>query len=295
VTVCLGGTGEVVRVNGFGVLSARVEVGKRPVQALAVNDWANSGLPTVVVNTYSDSLSIVDLDEGRLLHEISLGPQRTLKPAERGEALFHDSRLSHDGWLSCQSCHTDGHTNGLLADTFGDGDWGAPKRVLPLGGVAFTDRWAWGGQMQELTDQVRKSLLTTMLSDSVDDANVNDLVAYLQTLLPPPALAPEPANPAERSQVARGRTIFLDQGCQHCHVPPLTYTSSDSYDVGLEDENGRKKFNPPSLRGVGHGKSFLHDNRAKSLESVFRDHAHPSRADWTDGDLGDLVRFLKSL
>ena len=76
---------------------------------------------------------------------IPLGPRPELGPVERGERLFLDARLSHDGWMSCQSCHTDGQTNGLLADTLGDGGFGAPKRVTSLLGVGATGPWTWTG------------------------------------------------------------------------------------------------------------------------------------------------------
>ena len=77
-------------------------------------------------------------------------------PADRGELLFFDAHLSRDGWLSCHSCHTDGHSNGLLADTLGDGTYGTPKRTLTLRGTVLTDPWAWNGSMQYLQDQIEK-------------------------------------------------------------------------------------------------------------------------------------------
>lgn len=287
---CLAGTSEVILINRFGVLTQRYTTGSRPTQILPLADGK-----AVVVNRHGDSLTLLDTAQDESVATIALGPQRPLKSAERGELLFYDSRLSHDGWLSCHSCHTDGHTNGLRADTQGDGTNGAPKRVLGLGHVAFTDKWAWSGQVQELYDQVRKSLLTSMLSDDVREQDVNDLVAYLQTLLPPPPSRPPETDAADREGIARGRDVFLGHQCQGCHVPPLTYTASDVYDVGLKDENGRRKFNPPSLRGVGHARRLFHDNRADSLEDVFQGHGHPSDTALSDKELVDLVRFLRSL
>jgi hypothetical protein len=289
-TACLAGTSEVILVNRFGVLTQRYSVGSRPTQLLPLKDGK-----ALVVNRHGDSLDLLDWTQDVPVATIPLGPQRPLKAAERGELLFYDSRLSHDGWLSCHSCHTDGHTNGLRADTQGDGTSGAPKRVLGLGHVAFTDKWAWSGRVQELYDQVRKSLLTSMLSDDVRERDVNDLVAYLETLLPPPPSHPSDSSPDDRDAVARGRNVFLGHQCQGCHVPPLTYTASDVYDVGLKDENGQRKFNPPSLRGVGHARRLFHDNRAESLEDVFQGHGHPSDTALSDKDLADLVRFLRSL
>ena len=68
----------------------------------------------------------------KVLDQISLGARPELSAAERGEDLFYDARLSLQGWLSCHSCHTDGHSSGKLADTFSDTTFGTPKRILSL-------------------------------------------------------------------------------------------------------------------------------------------------------------------
>jgi hypothetical protein len=80
-----------------------------------------------------------------------------------------------------------------------------------------------------------------------------------------------------------------------CHIPPLTYSSNGVFDVGFADERGQRKFNPPSLRGVGQGYRFLHDNRAATLEEVFTKYRHKVPADMPANDLRDLLRFLRSL
>ena len=77
-----------------------------------------------MANTLGDSVSVVDLAKGTVLKEISLGRQSPLGPAERGEQLFYDARLSLEGWFSCHSCHSDGHSNGRLNDNLGDGGFG---------------------------------------------------------------------------------------------------------------------------------------------------------------------------
>ena len=102
------------------------------------------------------------------LATISLGPRPEPTAADRGERLFYSAKLSHDGWMSCHSCHTDGHTNSLLSDTLGDGSYGAPKRVPSLLGVAATGPWTWTGSIARLEDQVRKSIATTMHGTEAD-------------------------------------------------------------------------------------------------------------------------------
>ena len=144
--------------------------------------------------------------------------------------------------------------------------------------------------MDELEVQVRKSVETTMQGRRPSESDVADLTAYLQTLTPPP-----PRHEGDHGDsVSRGRELFEQRGCQECHTPP-TYTSPSVYDVGLADELGVKRFNPPSLRGVGHRRAHFHDNRAKSLEAVFSSVAHQPETRLSQEDLVHLIRFLESL
>jgi cytochrome c peroxidase len=291
VAVALAGVDEVALVRSDGQTAWRVAVGRRPTVIL---QW-EAGQRLVVLNTLDDSLSLIDLRHGTVTGSIALGPRPPLGPAERGELLFYNARLARDGWLSCHSCHSDGHTNGLLADTLGDNTYGTPKGTLTLRNTALTDPWAWNGQMKYLHDQVRQSLAETMHSPSVTADQVNDLVSFLHTLPPPPPAEPIVAEEADQRRVARGREIFTERGCVHCHIPPLTYTSHEAYDVGFADERGHRRFNPPSLRGVGQGYRFLHDNRAATLEEVFSKFRHKVGDGLAPAELTDLLRFLRSL
>jgi cytochrome c peroxidase len=141
-----------------------------------------------VANTFSDSVSVLDLTASRATAEVTLGGTAEATAADRGEVLFHDARLSHDGWFSCHSCHTDGHTNGLLADTLGDGSYGTPKRVPTLRGVKDTGPFGWTASAKNLEAQLRSSVETTMRGNKLTAAREADLLAYLRTLVPPPPL-----------------------------------------------------------------------------------------------------------
>jgi YVTN family beta-propeller protein len=286
VLVPLAGVAEVAYGDGHGWRYATV--GARPAAVVASPD----GQRAIVANTFGDSISIVNLKEATAT-EIPLGARRQLTAAERGEVLFHDARLAHDGWLSCQSCHTDGHTNGLLADTLGDGTYGTPKRVLSLRGVADTGPWAWNGSMTTLEAQVRKSIETTMHGKKPSDDQVRDLTAYLKTLPPPPS-RDRLRGGIDDEAARRGREIFAKHACANCHVPS-SYTSGKTYDVGLADEQGLKQFNPPSLRGISQGGPYFHDSRATTLADVFAKHRHQLKGDLGKMDLDDLLSFLKSL
>jgi cytochrome c peroxidase len=291
VAVALAGVDEVALVRADNSADRRLPVGRRPTRLLS----GGPDRPLVVVNTLDDSLSLLDAGGHTVARTVSLGPQPALGPADRGERVFFDARLAPGRGLSCQSCHTDGHTNGLLADTLGDNTYGTPKRTLTLMGTALTDPWGWNGGMKYLHDQVRKSFAETLHAPSVTAEQVDDLVSFLHTLPPPPPPEPVTDNEADRAQVERGRAFFQGRGCVHCHIAPLVYTSHEVHDVGFADERGLRQFNPPSLRGVGQGYGFLHDRRAATLEEVFTKFHHKVGPDLPPDDLADLLRFLRSL
>lgn len=266
----------------------RIKVGRRPVAV--VTD--TTGKLAYVANQFSDSISVIEINTRKVLKEIALlepqsNPETTL--AERGEILFHDATLSLDGWYSCHSCHSSGHTVGLLNDNLGDGNYGAPKRIPSLLGVDDTAPFLWSGRREDLTEQTRKSITTTMHGADPNDEQLRALVAYMRSLPPPPRIPS-----ADQAQVARGAKVFDSHGCAACHAPPA-YTSADVYDVGLKDQHGRGKFNPPSLRGVRHRGPYFHDHRAASLRDVFTAHKHPRAAEWPTNELDDLIAFLESL
>ena len=232
--IALSGVGRLA----FGGTDARrmshTRVGRGP-SAIAAG---GNGL-LYVANTRSDEISVVSLAEQTEVARVPLGPAASLTAAERGELLFHDASLSLRGWMSCASCHTAGHTNHRLSDTLGDGHYGAPKRVLSLLGVADTKPWAWDGQIRRLEDQVVKSVRTTLRGRDLEEREVTDLAAYLRTLE-----LPERGEPAETELVAAGREAFDRYTCNRCHAAPA-YTSPGVHNVGLTDELGRDRFNPP--------------------------------------------------
>jgi YVTN family beta-propeller protein len=245
-----------------------------------------------VADSLDDTISVVVTATGQRPATIALGPRPELSASDRGERLFSSARLSHDGWMSCQSCHTDGHTNGLSSDTLGDGSYGAPKRVPSLLGVAATGPWTWTGSMKRLDDQVRKSIATTMHGTKPAESQVADLTAYLDSLSPPsPRLWGSGAN---EDAIARGRDVFRSRKCASCHEPP-EYTTPQKVDVGLVDEVGNREFNPPSLRAVSRRDAFFHDGRVRALREVFAREHHPRGLELSPGEIDDLVAFLGAL
>jgi YVTN family beta-propeller protein len=288
--VSLGGVGEIAFGDPHDLSLQRLEVGRRPT-GMTVD---RGGRQLYVANTWDDSVSVVDLVGGRVYAEISLGARREPTLVEQGEELFYDASFSHDSWMSCHSCHTDGHTNGLLSDNLSDGSFGAPKRVLSLLGRHNTAPFAWTGSSPTLAHQVRKSIENTMQSDEPPcEEHVMAIAAFVDSLPPPPS-RDRSRNAFDERAIGRGSQLFAELGCDGCHAPP-TYTSADCYDVGLEDKQGNRRFNPPSLLGVSQRAPLFHDNRAPSLRSVFDRWRHQLPGRLSDQQLQDLVAFLRSL
>lgn len=296
IVVAFAGVGEVAVLQEGKPGQERIGAGIRPT-VVAANPFQPGSV--CVADSLGDAITIFDVsgEDIRSRAVVALGAGQELTLAERGERLFYDAKLSHDGWMSCHSCHTDGHTSGLLNDNLGDGSFEAPKRILSLLGVGDTAPWAWNGAIESLEAQIRKSVATTMRgpdgTGELSEDQVQALAAYLRTLPPAPPVR-SAATEAGAAAATRGAAVFERIGCQQCHTAP-SYTSADTYDVGFVDEVGNAHFNPPSLRGVSQRPGLFHDNRAKGLEDALRKFRHQVPRDLSDAELDDLVEFLKGI
>src|SRR5262249_8233963 len=123
--VAFAGVGEVGLLKEGAPGHQRIAAGTRPTAVAFSPRRPNAAY---VADPFGDAIHVIDLSAGARLASkpVSLGTARELTLAEQGEILFHDARLSHDDWMSCHSCHTDGHSNGLLNDNLGDGSFDAP-------------------------------------------------------------------------------------------------------------------------------------------------------------------------
>jgi DNA-binding beta-propeller fold protein YncE len=284
--IALSGTDEFIIDQGQNLLfTTRLKTGNCPTAVATSPDYSTA----FIVNSLSDSVTVMDLRRQKIAETISLGSRPEMTAEDRGERLFHSARLSHDSWISCASCHVNGHTNGLLNDNFTDGTFGTAKRVLSLRGVADTAPYAWSGRFPTLAGQIEHSIQSTMQGKVLTESQTDDLEAYLKTLPPVPPVGSE-----DKIAIRRGGELFERLDCRRCHAPP-TFTSPQVADVDLKDEEGRTKFNPPSLRGVSQNGPYFHDGRAASLKDVFKQFRHQLDRDLSDEELHDLVEFLKSL
>lgn len=289
----LSGTSQIAFRMASHLPFERITTGRRPEALCLSADQSRA----FIANRFEDSLTVLAFGKETAAIEatVALGTMRSLTEEDIGEQTFFNAQVSLDGWYSCHSCHTDGHTNGMLADTFGDEDRGAPKKVISLLGSAAAGPWAWNGARKHLEDQIHTSLLISMQSQiSTEQLPVQPLAAWLRTLQPAPGIATAGNRLPDPRILQEARRVFETVGCTNCHAG-RTLTSADIYDVGIHDEQGETRFNPPSLSGVSQRAPYFHDGRAATLEDVLRSAHHNPNEPLTDHQIQLLLNLLETL
>jgi hypothetical protein len=291
--IVISGVNQVAFRTASHMPFERLQTGKRP-EAICLDSEQKKAF---IANRFGDSVTVVSLEGKAPAVEttISLGEIRELTLAEHGEQTFYDASVSLDGWFSCHSCHTDGHTNGQRADTFGDEDRGAPKKVVSLRGVSDSGPWAWTGSKSSLDEQIKTSLIVSMQTQiPTEELPIERLSAYLKTLTPAPSLRLAKNKMPNGDVLAAARIGIEAAGCQNCHAG-TGLTSNDTYDVGIHDEQGETLFNPPSLRGVSQRAPYFHDGRAATLAEVLKTSHHNSEMALSEKQIEQLQLLLESL
>jgi len=291
--IVISGVNQVAFRTASHMPFERLRTGKRP-EAICLDSEQKKAF---ISNRFDDSVTVLSLEGKAPAVEttISLGEIRELTLAEQGEQTFYDASVSLDGWFSCHSCHTDGHTNGQRADTFGDEDRGAPKKVVSLRGVSDSGPWAWTGSKSSLDEQIKTSLIVSMQTQiPTEELPIERLSAYLKTLTPAPSLRLAKNKMPNGDVLAAARIGFEAAGCQNCHAG-TGLTSNDTYDVGIHDEQGETLFNPPSLRGVSQRAPYFHDGRAATLAEVLKTSHHNSEMALSEKQIEQLQLLLESL
>jgi DNA-binding beta-propeller fold protein YncE len=288
-----GGPGDHIdpRLLGSDERFARVPLGGRP---MAVRLSPDDQL-AYVANYLENAVQVVDLRERRVVRTIGLGAAEEPSLARRGAAIFYDGRRSLDQWYSCHTCHYEGGTNATVMDTLNDGSVRTFKTVLALYHLHETGPWTWHGWQTDLRAAMRKSLTETMQGPAPSDEDVTALLAFLESLEPPPPEVPD----AEAA--GRGRALFASEraACATCHSGPR-FSDGQIHDVGTGGPNDvYQGYNTPSLLGVGRRIRLLHDGRARSLEQVLTGAHSPEKVSgqppFTAEELADLIAYLRSL
>lgn len=290
--VAIAGTDQVAVCASNSEDPVFVDVGRLPTQVIALR--SNQLL---CINSLDDTASIIDIRQEPVVSQTLGKPRKLITAVDHGEVAYFSAAMSHDGWMSCNSCHVDGHSSDRLVDTLGDGHFGNPKRIPSLLNVARTGPWGWDGSKSSLQQQVTQTLQKTMHrkepADGTGDSNeavATHIIAYMNTL-------PIPQQPIGNvNSVTAGRRLFDSLSCHKCHDPKQHFTSPGTYNVQVTDESGQTLFNPPSLEGLFHRRSFFHDSRFRSIDELLNSHPTAQKSEsLTQEDRTNLKAFLFSL
>lgn len=285
----------VIDVNtGFAL--ANIPVGANP---RGITSYADGSF-IFVYNALDGTISVI---ERAFMEEVDTLPSTELDiPIEIliGAQLFYgsvDERVSQDGWLSCATCHFDGADNGQVWVGFPGGE---ALNTPSLYGVRETMPWGWHGDRDELADfdaffriiQHGTGLIEGPINPAMGEPNVgrspdlDAVVAFLQTIEGPGrnALRIPPED------ILAGEAIWMAQGCDACHTPPL-------YMDGFQHDLGSGPINTPSLRWLWNSAPYYHDGSAATLFEVFLmdEGPHALIGEIPLADINDLIVYLRSL
>ena len=285
---------------------AHIAVGSNP-RGIALS---HDGSLLYVNNVLDGTLSVIDTETLVVSDSIQLTEIPVSATLLEGKRIFNSAsepKLTTDHWISCATCHFDGMMDKETWIGFPDGARNTPalfdvRKTLPM---------HWSGDFDELQDveitireiQFGTGLIPGPIHDTLEDphaglsSELDALAAYLGTIKPPNS--PFRDDPIE---VANGKTVFDDSGCQTCHTESL-YTDRKLHDVGTGDPNlernshGRgTKFDTPSLNSVWLTAPYFHDGSAATLERVLQmGSVHNIFGDLSPDELKSLITFLRSL
>ena len=288
-------------------ITRHISTGRNPRAILVMPD----GKRAFVANSLDDSLGIIDLAKMEMAGTVDLGGPKQITRQRWGEQLFHNAFVTFHKQYACNSCHPDGHVDGMSYDIEADGIGIQPVDNRTLRGILDTAPFKWEGTNPSLSRQcgARLAVFFTRLAPFTPEQLA--AVDYYVTTIPRPPNRYRPLGatltPAqrrgkaifERTAANDGRTIPELGRCVTCHFPPY-YTDRRRHDVGTRmpyDRTGN--FDVPHLNNIYDSAPYLHNGMAATLEEIWTvynpDDRHGVTNDMTKDQLNDLIEFLKTL
>lgn len=265
-----------------------------PLQGKGSRTISLSNNTLYVAQYFSDSIECVRLDKENRLDVIALSEELSMSEVRRGEFLFNDASFCYQSWMSCASCHPDTRTDGINWDLLNDG-FGNPKQAKNMLYTHRTPPTTVTGCRPSAEVSVRAGInfLMATLPESYAQAIDQYLIHLPQT--PSPALESGKLS----MSALRGQLVFEKAKCSHCHSGEY-FTDMKLHNIGTGvGREAEQKFDTPTLREVWRTRPYLHDGRALTLESIFKEHdlkdRHGKTESLTPEEFSDPMEFLRSL
>lgn len=281
--------------------------------------FSPDGREFYVLNALDFEVTVHDTDSGKRQATISVCKSPLSDEVLSGKKLFYTALEPMVGrrWISCSSCHPDGDPDGRT--------WQNPeglRNTQALAGMAWTHPIHWSADRDEVQDfehTVRsdlmqgRGLVRGRLHESLGKPN-KGLSAALDALAAYTNSHEVPLSPHAKGGLSeaakRGQALYNSEevGCAKCHSGPFHTDSRPvvpfvKHDVGTGGDDPTEKMGPefdtPSLLGAYRSAPYLHHGRAKTLREVLttqnKGDRHGKTSHLSDGELDDMVEFLKAL
>ncbi|WP_162030391.1 MULTISPECIES: hypothetical protein [unclassified Lentimonas] len=311
--VACAGIHSVIQIDGEALIQHLESLTAEQRAALAYNLSFLSGLKTVislqgkgsrdlflagnklyVAQYFSDTVECIHLDQGNRVEVMPLSGALSMTEERRGEFLFNDASYCYQNWMSCASCHPDTRTDGINWDLLNDG-FGNPKQAKNMLYAHRTPPTTVTGCRPGAEVSVRAGIHFLMATLPETDALAIDQFLMELPQVPSPALE----NGELSASALRGKLVFEQAKCIRCHSGEY-FTDMELHNIatGLGRETDQK-FDTPTLREVWRTRPYLHDGRAATLESIFKEHdplgRHGKTQSLSPEDFSDLMEYVRSL
>ncbi len=220
---------------------------------------------------------------------VPVGDDPTPPDVKAGQRIFNDASFSEHGQFSCNNCHIDGLTDGLVWDLLVDGE----VNTLAFRNVAGTDPFLWGGELPTLFDFSREVL--RLVGGDATGQQMEQLTLYMQSITAPPNPFTRPGGRLT-DEALRGRALFdtpVDEGgaaCVGCHGGPL-FTSRAIVPGKTDDID----TDVPGLIGVYDTAPYGRRGDWVTLEGMLDRALEYTGADLDAADHAALMAYLRQI
>ena len=219
--------------------------------------------------------------------QLNIGADPTPLAVKQGQRMFNDAAFSAHGDFSCNNCHIDGLTDGLVWDLLLDG----PVNTIAFRNIGGTAPFLWGGQLPTLFDFSREVL--KLVGAQASGHQMGLVTTYMQSVTAPPNPYTLPGGKLTTS-ARRGQTLFYTPadegggGCGTCHGGPLLTNRSL-----VPGKSAGVMTDVPSLFGSYDTGPWGRLAQWTTLEAMVEYACDYTGADLTAEQRDDLVDYVK--
>jgi len=214
----------------------------------------------------------------------AIGQDPTPDNIRAGQRIFNDGDFSKFGAFSCNNCHVDGLTDGLVWDILVDG----PVNTPAFRNIGGTGPFLWGGFLPTLFDFSREVL--KLVGADATGEEMELLTLYMQSVTAPPNPYALPGGKLS-PQGLLGKEVFENQAkCVNCHSGPL-FTNQETVagkTPGLDTD-------VPALIGVYDTAPYGREGQWATLEDMVEFAAEFTESTLTPEELAALNAYVREV